>query len=203
MISVGAMDTFRTYEIVATSTVLTILRRPEIYSGKNYRFEVDLFAFGVLLFRLLSDQRPFSGNSENVRRKTLELRYEVQGDDWDLVSDPAKDMIRRLLINKDERLTAKQALEHPWMGDMSRSVLRSDGPLSRAHHAGVGRSRSGNAVLRVRSSFGHIFALIFFELLGTSPTRFVRDAWIVQAILGGQFIARRHKYADIYGYFCG
>lgn len=128
---------------------LTILRRPEIYSGKNYRFEVDMFAFGVLLFRLLSDQRPFSGNSENLRRKTVELRYEVQGEDWELVSDPAKNMIRRLLINKDERLTAAQALAHPWMADSTTSILRSDGPLSRAHHAGIRRSRSVNAILRV------------------------------------------------------
>lgn len=124
--------------------------RPEIYKGSGYRFEVDLFAFGVLLFRLLSDERPFAvGDSALLRRRTIELRYHVVGEAWDLVSANGRDMVRKLLINRDQRLTAEQALRHAWMHDATQSRLRVQGTLSRA--PGVRRDRSRNAILEVRT----------------------------------------------------
>ena len=100
---------------------------PEIYSGRSYRFEVDMFAFGVLLFRLLSAERPFpNANSQMLRRYTLEYRYNVIGTAWENVSDMAKDLVRKLLINRNERLTAEQALAHPWFKSVGDSVLRPD-----------------------------------------------------------------------------
>lgn len=110
-----------------------------------------MFAFGVLLFRLLSDERPFPvGNEEILKRKTIELRYQVNGEDWEMVSPLGKDMVRKLLIDREQRLTAAQALRHPWMNDNSRSRLRVQGTLSRAYHEGARRSRSRNAILEVR-----------------------------------------------------
>jgi serine/threonine protein kinase len=117
---------------------------PEIYSGKSYRFEVDMFAFGVLLFRLLSAERPFpNANSQILRRHTLEYRYNVIGTAWDNVSDMAKDLVRKLLINRVERLTAEQALAHPWFSTPGDSILRPD--LS--HLAGRSFDRSQGFVL--------------------------------------------------------
>jgi serine/threonine protein kinase len=52
---------------------------PEIYQGMAYRFEVDMFAFGVLLFSLLSAMRPFpSNNSQILKRDTIMLQYNVK-----------------------------------------------------------------------------------------------------------------------------
>jgi calcium/calmodulin-dependent protein kinase I len=111
---------------------------PEIYSGKSYRYEVDMFAFGVLLFRLLSGERPFpNSNSQILRRHTLEYRYTVIGNAWENVSEKAKDLVRKLLINRQERLTAEQALTHPWFSTPGHSVLRAD--LS---HLGYDTNRS-------------------------------------------------------------
>jgi serine/threonine protein kinase len=91
---------------------------PEIYRSESYRFEVDMFAFGALLFRLLSGERPFSTDSaQMLRRDTIELRYDVQGRNWEGVSAAAKDLVRKLLINRDERMTAEQALQHPWFSE--------------------------------------------------------------------------------------
>jgi serine/threonine protein kinase len=86
-----------------------------------------MFAFGVLLFRLLSGERPFpSNNSQVLKRHTIELRYNVQGSDWEGVSTAAKDMVRKLLINDQERLTAEEALQHHWFKETGHSVLRAD-----------------------------------------------------------------------------
>jgi calcium/calmodulin-dependent protein kinase I len=100
---------------------------PEIYLRKSYRYEVDMFAFGVLLFKLLSGERPFASNNERIlHRRTVHLRYNVHGKVWKNVSVSAKDMVRRLLINRHERLTAEQALEHQWFSEEGRSILRFD-----------------------------------------------------------------------------
>ena len=38
----------------------------------------------------------------------------MNGVDWENVSEIAKDLVRKLLMNKEKRLTAKQALTYPW-----------------------------------------------------------------------------------------
>ena len=129
---------------------------PEIYAGKGYRFEVDMFAFGVLLFRLLSAERPFpNANSQILRRHTLELRYNVIGTAWENVSDLAKDLVRKLLINKFERWTATQALAHPWFSTSGESVLRAD--LSRLEDGNYDRSEGFLLVSQVGTLHSGVF----------------------------------------------
>jgi serine/threonine protein kinase len=51
---------------------------------------------------------------------TPELRFPSPG--WDSISDAAKDVVRGLLtFDPDKRLTARQALEHPWIRGRERS----------------------------------------------------------------------------------
>ena len=38
-------------------------------------------------------------------------------DVWDKISDDAKDLIKKLLCDENKRLSAKQALNHPWLRD--------------------------------------------------------------------------------------
>lgn len=100
---------------------------PEQYNGESYRCEVDMFAFGALMFRLLSNTRPFSNaNSRVLRQHTRELKYNVNGEDWNSVSPAAKDMIRQMLINKQERLDADQALRHRWFREAGQTILKVD-----------------------------------------------------------------------------
>jgi calcium/calmodulin-dependent protein kinase I len=92
---------------------------PEVYQGRPYRFEVDLFAFGVILYRLLSSngEAPFPAaqKEESLRLQTVGLRYSLTDEHWDSVSPLAMDMISKLLTSERKRLTVKSALEHPWL----------------------------------------------------------------------------------------
>ena len=94
--------------------------------GQAYRFEVDMFAFGVVLFRLLSGEFPFSGNSEILKHRTIQCRYNVKSGDWQNVSPAAKGLIRKLLINRQERLTAADALCHRWFREERSTLSPSD-----------------------------------------------------------------------------
>lgn len=136
---------------------------PEIYTGKSYQYEVDMFAFGVLLFRLLSGERPFpSNNSQILKRHTVELRYNVQGQDWENVSAAAKDLVRKLLINREERLSAERALNHRWFSEIGQSVLRPDRSTA---HTDPSRSR---AVVFVSRQGLFLFILFRVEFTHTS-----------------------------------
>jgi serine/threonine protein kinase len=88
---------------------------PEIYQRQPYRYEVDMFAFGVILFRLLSGAKPFQlENKEQLRMDTINLKYTLEGRNWEGVSTDARQLVRNLLIGKEQRLTPKQALTHRW-----------------------------------------------------------------------------------------
>jgi serine/threonine protein kinase len=110
---------------------------PEIYQELSYRFEVDMFAFGVVLFRLLSGTKPFqTANSEKLRTDTINLKYMVDEGTWEGVSTDARQLVRNLLIGPKQRFTARQALRHRWFSQsvedsvisLSNSQRPSDAP---------------------------------------------------------------------------
>lgn len=137
---------------------------PEIYQRKQYRFEVDMFAFGVLLFRLLSGERPFPSNHKDVlERNTIELRYNVLGKDWQNVSNQAKDLIRHLLINRQERWTAAECLQHEWFSSHGTSVLRADLSMIGDRSDGGTRSRAFLQVSAAPASLLSYFILLILS----------------------------------------
>lgn len=102
---------------------------PEIYGQKQYRYEVDMFAFGVILFRLLSGMRPFSStNAEKLRSDTVNLRYKIEGRNWEGISPEALKLVRKLLIGPEQRFTAAEASSHKWFSEhgVEDSVLVAD-----------------------------------------------------------------------------
>ena len=106
---------------------------PEIYEQKPYRYEVDMFAFGIILFRLLSGVRPFSAvNAEKLRNDTVNLRYKIEGRNWEGVSHNALKLVRNLLIGQQQRFTAEQAINHEWFTEnaVADSVLVPDFTMS-------------------------------------------------------------------------
>ena len=104
---------------------------PEIYLRQAYGCEVDMFSFGVLLFRILSGERPFPTEpSKATEKATLEMRYQVNTEHWGkVISREAKDLVHKLVTFQEDRLTAAQSLQEPWMRNHTDSVLRM-GPMS-------------------------------------------------------------------------
>ena len=43
----------------------------------------------------------------------------MEGEEWETVSAEAKDLISKILVLKDKRLTAKDVLAHPWFDSVS------------------------------------------------------------------------------------
>ncbi|CAH0363695.1 unnamed protein product [Pelagomonas calceolata] len=105
---------------------------PEILKGKKYGTAVDMWSCGVIVYILLGGYPPFHDDNHAVLyRKIKAADYAFDPQYWDQVSDDAKDLIKKMLVvDPDKRLTASQALRHPWfmVGDhelISRNLAKT------------------------------------------------------------------------------
>uniref|UniRef100_A0A803KZT2 non-specific serine/threonine protein kinase n=1 Tax=Chenopodium quinoa TaxID=63459 RepID=A0A803KZT2_CHEQI len=96
---------------------------PEVLH-RSYSLEGDMWSIGVITYILLCGSRPFWARTESGIFRAV-LRAEPNFDDlpWPSVSPEAKDFVKRVL-NKDyrKRMTAAQALTHPWLRDENQPI---------------------------------------------------------------------------------
>ena len=91
---------------------------PEILRNEDHSFSVDMWSIGVIIYMLLCGRPPFcDDNQSKLFSKIKSGNYSFQPTlIWDHISMEAKDLIHNLLsVDPSTRLTAAQALEHPWM----------------------------------------------------------------------------------------
>ncbi|KAJ8573072.1 hypothetical protein K7X08_009583 [Anisodus acutangulus] len=89
---------------------------PEVLH-RSYSLEADIWSIGVITYILLCGSRPFWARTESgIFRAVLRADPNFEDLPWPSVSPEAKDFVKRLL-NKDyrKRMTAAQALTHPWL----------------------------------------------------------------------------------------
>eukprot|EP01129_Flabellula_baltica_P012054 TRINITY_DN5388_c0_g1_i1.p1 TRINITY_DN5388_c0_g1~~TRINITY_DN5388_c0_g1_i1.p1 ORF type:complete len:637 (+),score=148.49 TRINITY_DN5388_c0_g1_i1:135-1913(+) len=90
---------------------------PEIIKGLPYSYEVDLWASGVITYVLLAGYPTFEGNDEfEIFSNIMAVNYYFPIEDWQYISDEAKDFINSLLKSEpSQRLTATEAINHNWI----------------------------------------------------------------------------------------
>jgi len=89
---------------------------PEVLH-RSYGTEADVWSIGVIVYILICGSRPFWARTESgIFRAVLKADPSFEEAPWPAVSAEAKDFVKRLL-NKDmrKRMTASQALTHPWI----------------------------------------------------------------------------------------
>jgi len=70
----------------------------------------------VIAWILLTGKMPFSGTDRDMTSAISQGRYVIKPEMWSGISPEAKDFIPALLeLDPSKRLTAKQALAHPWI----------------------------------------------------------------------------------------
>ncbi|CAI9764154.1 unnamed protein product [Fraxinus pennsylvanica] len=96
---------------------------PEVLH-RSYSSEADIWSIGVICYILLCGSRPFWARTESgIFRSVLRADPNFEDMPWPSISPQAKDFVKRLL-NKDyrKRMTAAQALTHPWLRSESHPI---------------------------------------------------------------------------------
>jgi len=81
-------------------------------------YSMDMWSAGVVLFHMLGGYNPFHGvSTKHIFRSIVHVDLDLGAPAWQTFSASAKDLISKLLMkNPAERLTAVEALQHPWFG---------------------------------------------------------------------------------------
>jgi calcium/calmodulin-dependent protein kinase I len=96
---------------------------PEVIKQEEYGREIDIWAIGVITYVILSGSLPFFHQVlHKLYRQIVERDLSFPEEAWRNVSKGALDFILRLLqVRAGDRLTADQALNHPWLRNASGS----------------------------------------------------------------------------------
>ncbi|KAJ9546231.1 hypothetical protein OSB04_025938 [Centaurea solstitialis] len=142
---------------------------PEVLH-RSYNVEADMWSIGVITYILLCGSRPFFARTESgIFRSVVRAEPNLNCSPWPAVSPEAKDFVKRLL-NKDhrKRMTASQALTHPWLRDENRDVpldilvyklvksyVRAT-PLRRAALKALSKALTEDELVYLSAQFNHL-----------------------------------------------
>ncbi|CAI5722846.1 unnamed protein product [Hyaloperonospora brassicae] len=91
---------------------------PEILLRQPYNASVDMWSFGVLAYLLLCGRLPFPATTQLRPNQSIQMLYKLTFPRryWHGVSPLAIDFVQRVLVlDPSARLTASEALDHPWL----------------------------------------------------------------------------------------
>lgn len=111
-----------------------VYEAPEVLNN-NYNEKCDIWSIGVLFYYLLSGDLPFwAPTVDVVIEKILRGRYDLEdGDIWFYISEDAKDLITMMLTyNPDYRISAVEALRHPFFDILKKGHHKQPKDLSNA-----------------------------------------------------------------------
>lgn len=100
---------------------------PEVLK-KKYNEKCDTWSAGVILHMLIVGKAPFDGgNDEQIISRIRKGLFNTQNEVFLSSSPEVQDLIIKLLeVNVDKRLSAKEALEHPWFKKYNAKRLYSN-----------------------------------------------------------------------------
>eukprot|EP00088_Acartia_fossae_P060496 TRINITY_DN7245_c2_g1_i10.p1 TRINITY_DN7245_c2_g1~~TRINITY_DN7245_c2_g1_i10.p1 ORF type:complete len:532 (-),score=130.17 TRINITY_DN7245_c2_g1_i10:305-1900(-) len=162
--------------VCGTATYLA----PEVIKGTSSSRAQDMWSLGVISYIILCGYPPFftdkKGNGNNETELLNQIargKYKFHDNFWEDVSIEAKDFVRRLMnVNPGRRLTAEEALKHPWIVRYTRGYFQ-DTLITNLLQA--------FAVLFLTISF---FYLYFFSLSKYFNIEYFFVSWLAESAAG-------------------
>uniref|UniRef100_H2UVZ0 calcium/calmodulin-dependent protein kinase n=1 Tax=Takifugu rubripes TaxID=31033 RepID=H2UVZ0_TAKRU len=145
---------------------------PEVLRKEAYGKPVDIWACGVILYILLVGYPPFWDEDQHKLYQQIKAgAYDFPSPEWDTVTPEAKNLINQMLtINPSKRITAQEALKHPWV--CQRSTVAS--MMHRQETVECLKKFNARRKLKVRKTPGTAPGSVLFKNAHSSlPSHFV------------------------------
>lgn len=132
LIDFGCARTFAPGEAMTTSLGTPLYLAPEVLR-RQYGSKCDVWSCGVIMYVLLCGYPPFLAPDEQALLAQLEAgRFEYEEDDWEDISDAAKELVNQMLtLDVEARPEAAALLESAWFmdhGQKAKGTLPKDLP---------------------------------------------------------------------------
>ncbi|GAB4847010.1 CDPK- kinase 5 [Ancistrocladus abbreviatus] len=137
---------------------------PEVLH-RSYSTEADVWSIGVIAYILLCGSRPFWARTESgIFRAVLKADPNFDELPWPSLSSDAKDFVKRML-NKDprKRISAAQALCHPWLRNYNEVKVPLDVLIFKLMKAYLRSSSLRKAALRALSKTLTVDELFYWK----------------------------------------
>jgi calcium-dependent protein kinase len=97
---------------------------PEVLFEK-YDEKCDIWSCGVIMYIMLCGYPPFNGENDNeILNRIKTGKYVYPEEEWDNVSDEAKDLISKMLtFSPTDRYSASQCLGHTWLTEHNKKKV--------------------------------------------------------------------------------
>ncbi|KAI4319636.1 hypothetical protein MLD38_033214 [Melastoma candidum] len=171
---------------------------PEVLH-RAYGTEADMWSIGVIAYILLCGSRPFWARTESgIFRAVLKADPSFDESPWPLLSPEAVDFVKRLL-NKDyrKRLTAAQALCHPWLAGHHDVKIPLDLIVYRLVKAYIWSSNLRKAALRALAKTLTVSQLAYlkeqFAMLGPNKSGYISMQNFKMAVMKNVTDAMNHS----------
>ena len=93
----------------------TFYMAPEVIQG-NYNEKCDIWSCGIILYIMLCGKPPFySQDEDELKKKICSLHYNFDYPEFKKVSQDAINLIKKILVSPDKRLSAGEILADPWI----------------------------------------------------------------------------------------
>lgn len=91
---------------------------PEMFTGR-YHEKIDMWSCGILMYCLLTQKAPYPGNNPELIKKQIRIApFRLSPKMCGNFSEEITDLMQKLLeIDPDKRLSAKDALKHPFISN--------------------------------------------------------------------------------------
>jgi len=88
---------------------------PEVFQ-RNYSSAWDMWSLGVILYVMITVDLPFPTSSDAVIEDSIvNLKYNISSEASNKLSEEWKDLISKILVFEEKRITPKEALQHQWL----------------------------------------------------------------------------------------
>ena len=93
----------------------TFYMAPEVIQG-NYNEKCDIWSCGIILYIMLCGKPPFySQDEDELKKKICSMHYNFDYPEFKKVSQDAINLIKKILVSPDKRLSAGEILADPWI----------------------------------------------------------------------------------------